>query len=50
MSCDHHVIIIFRVEIETELRVNVDELMREELNNLKLVMKDVNLYVYVLTV
>ena len=28
-----------RIEVETEVRIQVDELMREELNNLKMVCK-----------
>ena len=38
-SHDGHVtfVLICRVEIEAEIRVRVDELMREELKNLKLV-------------
>lgn len=42
MSCD------FRIEIEAELRLNVDELMREELKNLKLVLRWKNCMVIVL--
>lgn len=34
-----------RVEVETEVRVQVDELMREELNNLKMVIFVVGLAV-----
>ena len=38
-SCEGHVTLCYicRVEIEAEIRVRVDELMREELKNLKLV-------------